>query len=125
MSKNKNKSGCINFRPRSTLSTGGDVLRRHDAVRDALATWTNNLSAPCDPACVCCHRTDMMIAFSVFGLNGLGHTQLAYLSLARLCDMEPRRSVSSAALVDELGSDSQKFLDPSVALGWKAICAYS
>ena len=52
-----------------------------------------------------------------FGLNGIGHTQLAYLSLARLCDMEPRRSASSAALVDEPGSDSQKPPGPSVALG--------
>ena len=26
---------------------------------------TENVSAPCDPACVCCHRMDRMIAFSV------------------------------------------------------------
>ena len=61
-----------------------------------------------------------------FGLNGLGHTQLAYLSLARL---RVRHGTSQECFVRGARRRARerqpKTPGPSVALGWKAICAYS
>ena len=75
----------------------------------------------------CLNRSEVIgWSFFNYGLKGMCHTQLAYLSLARLlARLEPRRSGSSAALIDEPGSDGHRTPEPSLVLGVEILIALS
>ena len=71
-----------------------------------------NLSVPRAPACVWCYRMNGMDFFSFAALN---LPTCDWLGCSRA--LKPRRSASSAALVEEPGSDSQKLLNVLWSLG--------